>query len=359
MKLLLIGPSTRAMAESAARARYNFFTIDFFGDSDQKAVCENYSLREMGLEYALKNLVQASLTKDFTHVIYGSGFENHPDLVKEFEKKSIVLGNDSKTLKKVRDWRIFFRTLKKLGIRYPETRIVKADEVEDVKGMIVKPTSSGGGRYVSTSSKAALEGELLLQEFIEGKPISTSVLCSDSECHYVGATEQIIGDQSGTFRYCGNVSPADNIRELEEISLNIAEAFKLKGCNGIDFILSPEGPCVLEVNPRLTGAMEVIEKSYKLNLVDLHVKACLGEVEIEKQVPKGFYGRKIVYAQRDIRFNIRAPKFIKDVPHFNDKIQKGNPICTVLGFGKTLQQCYKDLVDKENKIYEDLRKSNM
>ena len=36
MKLLLLGPSTRAMAESANRAGYNFYSIDFFGDVDQK-----------------------------------------------------------------------------------------------------------------------------------------------------------------------------------------------------------------------------------------------------------------------------------------------------------------------------------
>lgn len=354
MRLLFIAPSTRAMAESAKRAGYDFLTLDFFGDVDQKGICENYSLREMGRDYNIESLAEASKTLSFTHAVYGAGFENHPGLVEELEDRSVVLGNSSETLRRVRDWRFFFKTMKKIGVLFPETEVLTLEKAGDLRGKIVKPIRSRGGRNVFMAQEAGLkEGEFLLQEFIEGKAVSTSVLCSQDECIFIGATEQLIGDVTGKFRYCGNIAPAEIEEELEEITIKIAEAFKLKGSNGIDFIVS-EGPYVLEVNPRLTGAMEVIEKAYDLNLVDLHIRACLGGVRLKRSKDK-FYGRKIIYAPEDLRFNVRAPSFIKDVPGFNERIKKGGPVCTVMGSGETREECYRDLMNKEKRMHEDLR----
>lgn len=375
MKLLLIAPSTRAMAESARRAGYSFVTLDFFGDADQKKICENYSLNhEFKEEYSIENLFKHSQELDFTHVVYGSGFENHPDLVGKLEKMAIVLGNDSEALRKVRNWNHFFKALKKHGILFPETKLLPLEcareFVSSNKGWIIKPVKTGGGHSIYDAQTLdvieedkELEDRVLVQEYIPGKPVSSTIVVSE-ESVCIGSARQLVGAHFNKYRYVGNIAPLDTGAELlEELSCEIGEIFKLKGVNGIDFILSDE-LYVLEVNPRLTGSMEVIEKAYKLNVLDLHIKACTGEkLKIKKVKPKTFYGKKIIYADRKLRFNIRkTPDFVKDIPHSNERIEADSPVCTVLGAGKTAKACYKNLITKEEKLstcYENSRKSNL
>lgn len=362
MKLLLIAPSTRAMAESAKRAGYNFVTLDFFGDADQKKICENYSLNhEFREEYSIENLFKHSRNLKFTHVIYGAGFENHPEIVEKFEEIAIVLGNDSKTIKKVREWHAFSKSLKKRGILSPETKLLPLEDAREFvssnKGWIIKPVKTGGGHSIYDSrtldvikEDKELEDKVLVQEYISGKPVSSTIAVSE-ESVCIGSAQQLVGAHFNKYRYAGSIAPLDAGAELlEELSCEIGEIFKLKGVNGIDFILSDE-PYVLEVNPRLTGSMEVIEKAYKLNVLDLHVKACLGEkLKIKKTRPRIFYGKKIIYAERDIKFKIKAPNFVKDIPHFNEPIKANSPICTVSGAERTARACRKDLITKEEQI---------
>jgi hypothetical protein len=372
MKLFLIAPSTRAMAESAKKAGYNFISLDFFGDADQKEICENYSLNhEFKEEYTIENLFKHAQDLEFTHVVYGSGFENHPELVAEFEKRCIVLGNDSDTLRKVRDWEYLFRELRRRNVPFPGTEIIAADEAKEIikseRNWLIKPIKSGGGHSIYDRQNI-LEMEeprskVLLQEYIEGKPVSSTVICAEEGCFCTGSTEQIVGTFFNKYRYAGNIAPLDEgkevIEKIEETSCKISHAFKLKGSNGIDFILKNGEPYVLEVNPRITGSMEVLERAHGTNILDLHVKACLKE-NFDLKVKKSgkFWSKKILFADRDIIYKERLD-FIKDVPHYGERIDKESPICTVLGEGKTRGECCADLLNKERLVYESLRKDNI
>ena len=368
MKLLLMAPSTRAMAESAKRSGYDFLSLDFFGDIDQKEMCENYSLNhEFIAELSIENLFKHSKELDFTHVIYGSGFENHPELVAELEKGYIILGNDVSALRKVRDWKYLFKTLKKLGISHPETEVVHLSEAQDMLGsgekFIIKPLKSGGGHSIYDKKSdeikdKKLEGDVLLQEYIEGMPASSTIVSTRERCFYIGATEQLVGTPFNRYIYAGNVAPLmvdeSVLKEIEEISYKIAHAFKLRGCSGIDFILKNTEPYVTEVNPRIPGSMEVLEGAYDINIMDLHVKACLEELEeddLRMKNPSKFFGKKILFAKKDIFYRVKQRlNFLKDVPCFNERIEERHPICTVVGHGKTAAKCIDDLNEKERKI---------
>ncbi|MEE8403288.1 MAG: ATP-grasp domain-containing protein [Candidatus Hydrothermarchaeaceae archaeon] len=359
MKLLLCAASARAMAESASRADYDFVALDFFGDVDTKKTCENYSLREFGDGYSTENLYNRSTQLDFTHVVYGAGFENHSEFVEGFEKRAVVTGNDSKTLRRVRDWKNFFSTLEREGIAFPKTEIVRAGDVNvhDLGGMILKPAKSGGGHRIDDISRtlSSTDEEVLLQDVISGTPVSTCIVGTGKKCRFLGATEQIISD---SYRYHGNIAPLKTTKALEDISVRIGEMFGLRGVNGIDFILSADCAYVLEVNPRLTGAMEVLEKAYGVNLFDIHVKACAGTLDFKPVKTGRYYCRKILYAAESHRFNLkRLPAFIKDVPA-DEYIREMGPICTIIGEGETPDACREDMIQKE-KIYEDLRQKNL
>jgi len=58
LRILIVGFSTRAIAESAVRGGYDVVTIDYFGDRDQKELVENHSLmRDFQLNFSAKALL--------------------------------------------------------------------------------------------------------------------------------------------------------------------------------------------------------------------------------------------------------------------------------------------------------------
>ena len=82
VRILITGVSTRAIAESAKAAGYDFVTLDYFGDYDQKAWCENYALaRDFGLPYGPGPLYQASRRLKYDAIVYTASLENHPATV--------------------------------------------------------------------------------------------------------------------------------------------------------------------------------------------------------------------------------------------------------------------------------------
>ncbi len=346
MKILIVAPSTRAIAESARQAKYDFATVDYFGDTDQKKICKNYSLRENRVDFSIENLFRFSLRfrGKYSHLVYGSGFENHPELLEEYQKYFSLLGNPPEVVKRVRDWKKVIKIMKKLDIAFPRTFIVESDEINDISGnYVIKPIKTGGGKGIyKMGEHPPLAGKFLVQEYIKGKNVSAMVLGCEGEYFFIGGTEQLLDK----FLYLGNISPFEH-EELQEASIKIAEAFKLVGINGIDFILADK-LYAIEINPRLTGALEVIERAYHLNIFDLHVKACLGEkIFLKRKISKNFFARKIVYAKHTIKVKGKFPSFIKDVPEEGEIIKRGSPVCTILAQGITREDCMNDLKKKE------------
>jgi|TARA_B100001964_G_scaffold244976_1_gene329159 methenyltetrahydromethanopterin cyclohydrolase len=360
------------MAESANRAGYNFYSIDFFGDVDQKLICKNFSLNhDFNVDLTIDNLLDNVSNLDFTHAIYGSGFENSPKIVSKLEKDCQIIGNNVKTLTQVRNWKYFFKTLKKLDISYPKSEIIPIEEAKEIINsddkFIIKPIKSGGGHSIfdkESNEKNDLEGDVILQEFIEGRPISSLSLGSKNNSFFVGATKQLVGIPGNKFRYIGNVAPlnvpADVIENIQNISKKISDKFNLLGCNGVDFILKKSEPYVTEVNPRIVGSIDVVEPAYNINLIDLHVKICLGELdetEFNVEQSRQFFGKKVLFASNDFNYTIKKQQpFLRDIPHFNERIKGGEPICTIMGCGETSEKCCADLHQKEILIRNELIK---
>lgn len=356
MKILLCSASARAMAQSAKNAGYDFLSLDFFGDVDTKEAGENHSLREFSDPYSTENLYNRSAQLDFTHVVYGAGFENYPELVGGFEERATVLGNDSKTLRRVRNWDNFFSSLEKVGIKFPETEILRAGDAKANDDKILKSQKTGGGHRIHKTGESFDAGEeVLLQEVVSGTPISTCIVGDGKKCRFLGATEQIA---SSGYLYLGNIAPLETTKEIAEISVKIGEIFNLVGVNGIDFILGPDGPYTLEINPRLTGAMGVLGRAYGVNMLDIHLKACSGNLDFKVKKSGKYHGKKILYTKKGGKFALKErPIFIKDVPH-DGYIEKASPLCTIIGEGVTPGGCKEDL-EKKEKEYEDSWQENL
>jgi predicted ATP-grasp superfamily ATP-dependent carboligase len=78
-------------------------------------------------------------------------------------------------------------------------------------------------------------------------------------------------------------------------AVQIARTFRLRGSNGVDFILSENGLKVLEINPRFQGSLDTVELSTGINIFDAHVKSFSGELPASGEA-SCFAARAIVFA---------------------------------------------------------------
>ncbi len=92
-----------------------------------------------------------------------------------------------------------------------------------------------------------------------------------------GVTRQWIGRPGARFAYAGSVGPWPvsilEQRRVEALGAALTSAFRLVGLFGIDFILRDGHPWPLEINPRYTAAVEVIELARGRALLAEHRRA--------------------------------------------------------------------------------------
>lgn len=201
------------------------------------------------------------------------------NLVKLMESTNTTsLNSSSKTIHLCSNKAIFYEILSKNNIEVPITRKCKfsnglsfAYSVAKDLGLpvVFKPINGVGcsgltiindyNQIQSAFEKvksASNNSEYLIQKFIHGIPVSVSLICNNKGCKALTLNLQKIDfDNYGNLRYMGGMIPF--IHEYGESALKISERVaklfpNLKGYVGIDLILSPNGPVVMELNPRLT-----------------------------------------------------------------------------------------------------------
>jgi uncharacterized protein len=374
MKILLVGVSVRAMAESARRSGYELAALDAFGDLDLQSTCEAHSVtRDFGWEYSPRALQAASRDLAFDAVAYTSNLENYPAVVKQFARAGQLIGNSPETLRRVRHWPSLSATLTRGGYLTPETIFPGSGQTpRPEREWLVKPIRSGGGHGVAFWRKQRLPGRsFLLQEYLPGEPISAAFVANGNRAVVLGLAEQLIGRaEFGTsgFTYCGNLLPPlqdgpalarEVLAQVQGIADLLAREFGLVGVNGIDMILAGEKLYVIEVNPRYSASMELIERAYGLPIFDLHYRAVTrGELPDYDLSATGwpdgtYYAKAIVYAEQDFTaLDTREwmSQGVRDVPHPGEEMKRGYPVCTVLAGGETREECMRELVEVAERV---------
>ncbi len=384
VRILITGVSTRAIAESAKAAGYDFVTLDYFGDYDQKTWCENYALaRDFGLPYGPGPLYEASRRLKYDAIVYTASLENHPATVARLAagaalrgtaggNGSGLLGNRPEALKRVRHGPTLFAFLGDRGVPTPQTLFGNRPASATPHRWLRKPVSSGGGHDVTFWDAGRPPGRgYLLQQHLAGQVCSAAFVANGREAVVLGLTEQLIGrPEFGAtgFIYCGNLYPLlrtdggaleELAAEVGDLATALTREFGLVGLNGLDFVLCDGRVWPLEVNPRYSASMELIEAAWGLSMFDCHVRAVLhgdlpdpGRADVaggRASDPNGStYGKAILYAERDCRApDTRnwAERGIRDVPFPGEAIVKGSPICTVLSSAATADACYAGLVE--------------
>jgi uncharacterized protein len=365
VRILLVGLTARALAESAVRAGCDILSVDYFGDLDTRRLGPNASLRERGTEYSAAALARVAREFSYDAVAYGGGLENHPEAVETLAEGKALLGNTPETLRCVRDPAILFPFLAARGFTAPETITLQRDsprELPTTGRWLVKPVASGGGHGVREWRGGSPGPRHVLQQFLAGVPGSAVFVADGREAVLLGRSEQLHAPTA--FRYGGNlfplvVTPA-TLDELRHLAQALTERFGLVGLNGIDFILQGSRPAVLEVNPRYSGSMELVERATGVSMFGLHLRACRGilpgpkpEADRRAGARTEFHGKRIVYARRDVTATASLTwleRGVRDVPHPGDTIGKGRPICTVLSAGPSREECLAALRAEEAQI---------
>src|SRR3989454_10248142 len=129
----------------------------------------------------------------------------------------------------------------------------------------------------------------------------------------------------------------------EIYTLSLHDALPISGVGGVDFISVPgRGWCPIEVNPRYTASMELVERAYGISIFETHAQACAGDLpgfDIATAGPRGAgaLGKGIVYARGDVQVGDTAAWLeagdIRDGPSPGQRIARGQPGCTVFARG--------------------------
>ena len=382
--ILITGLSTRAIAESAVRGGHQVVTLDYFGDRDQRALVENHALlRDFALPFSAEALLQASHRLDFEAVVYISNLENHPEVVGELARGRVLLGNAPVVLHQVRDWQALRAFCHEAGVPCPTTLLPGEEkDTSSTARWLRKPVRSGGGHGIRLWAGETLGEAHILQEYIEGRPASAAFVADGQRSVLIGLTEQLIGRRelgARGFAWCGNIlplalPPAEGVIVLEAVERMAARLtcrFGLQGVNGVDLVVADglDGrPCpfLVEVNPRYTGSMELVERAYGLNVFSLHLEALAGRLPdfslAEHLRPQGqYFGKGIVYARR----TVIMPETVgwteqgrRDVPFPGEQIKAGHPVCTVLAEGEGREACWSHLLAGVEAVRQEIGDEN-
>ncbi len=393
--LLLVGVSVRALMESAAASGYKVIGIDIFGDVDALWHGKAMRLKDLGQGQTVKNLLEAAKKIPCSGLVYSSGPENTPDELEFWEKCGLLYGNEGSVLRKVRNPRELKRCVEKNGLRMPPFFSVDEWNESVKKGRWLLKALNRGSCHGIVELPAKLKGvpdyllglnrfsPHIVQKYVEGISASATFLANGQEALVVGTSRQLINRDGGDglFYYKGNIVPLDVgeilnfelfITKINELARCLTLCFGLKGINTVDFILNSEGIWVLEVNPRWSASVELIEKYLGKSLFNDHLKVCKGgrvpgfskiasanesrpcqALNVNKDRKK-YIGKMLVIAERtlvtgtmkDESLRYLYEQGIRDIPRSAITIEEGQPICTVLARGITERDCLGRLKEK-------------
>ena len=365
--VLIAGISTRAAAESAARAGFAVTAIDAFADLDQHAAVRSLSLRrDLGAPVTAHAAARAARSVACDAVAYRSSFENHPRAVSTLAAGRALWGNSPEVLRRVRDPMPVGARSPPAGLAVPASycqgrsepprhagRVARsatpfscigpcADPAsagpERTAEWLVKPLASGGGHRVRPWRRATrVPRGCYLQELVDGTSGSVVFVAAGGRAVPLGISRQLAGDRAfgaSGYRYCGNILAAagDAVFARDQALVDaacalasaVAEEFGLVGVNGIDFVARDASPYAIEVNPRWSASMELVERAYGLSVFGAHAAACTAGALPAFDLARarrgaGAIGKAVVFARRDVVIGDTrawlADPSVRDVPH--------------------------------------------
>jgi predicted ATP-grasp superfamily ATP-dependent carboligase len=380
--ILILGASARAAAFSARRAGLRTIAADLFADRDLRGL--GPAGRIAAADYP-GGLAERSASAPSCPWIYTGGLENHPDLVARIARQRPLWGNDGPVLRAVRDPIALATILRRAGFPCPAARLDATGLPRD-GSWLVKPLGSAGGWGIVPLGAEAGEGGPIeapryYQERLDGPSLGAVFVAArgggESRVALAGVTRQWIGRRGCPFAYVGSLGPwpiAPRVRaRIDALGRALADAFGLVGLFGVDLILRDGEPWPLEVNPRYTASVEVLELALGRPLLAEHARACDPDAAVAPASPgpRGrprWVGKRIVFAPTRCRFpGVADPAAAVDpfdVPRWADlpdpgaHFEAGEPVLTLFTQGPTAADCRLLLRQRRARWLRRLRQSS-
>lgn len=366
----------RSAAQSALRAGLRPLGADLFADADLKRA----GPREQIANYP-EGLAAWLYQTECDGWLYTGGLENYPLQVSAMAAQQPLLGCDGEVLLEVRSPRRLADVLGAAGLRFPKTIPFPAASVSTSRPVpsagtarrwLIKTCQGSGGSGVLGYLAAGIRydqanrphGDCYLQQWIDGSPCAALFLAHAGQAELLGLTKQLVGEPwtgASPFQYCGSIGPhprmPDNMfAEIVRIGQALASTFGLVGLIGVDLILAGGRVWTVEVNPRYTAAVEIVERASGRPVLGLHLDACRQQTEEPEMAanakgmdlpdrPRNYHGKAILFAQQGVTIR---PEFtcwafgvtgwegwpqVADIPTPGTEIRAGQPVVTLFATG--------------------------
>jgi predicted ATP-grasp superfamily ATP-dependent carboligase len=241
----------------------------------------------------------------------GQVLEKLIENVEDSEGTSINCGSD--VIRQVSNKMTVYETLKKLGLKTPETVLLDTNEkIENIGHltkdlgypMVFKPldgVSCDGLSIVKDRNeivgavkkvmRESLSKQFIAQNRVKGKAASVCVISNGDKALSMTLNRQFVtlaspNEQSG---YHGGTVPFDHKLEgkaLKAAKKAVEAASGLKGYVGVDMILTDEEPVIVEINPRLTVSYIGLRRAINFNPAEAIIDAV-----IERKLPSNIQNR--------------------------------------------------------------------
>ena len=355
--LIIVGASARAAAFSAYRAGYTPYWLDQFGDEDLRQRFRG----EIISDYPHEAVALIGKAPDAPFIFTGA-LENHPGVLEELCRQRTLLGNMKPVCHRVRDPSGLNEVFSRNRIPCPD---IKADgDITTPHDWLIKPRSGSGGIGVGFYDGQAVKTSHYLQQYLPGDSFSAVYIGGRGECRLLGVTRQLIGMaefHAREFGYCGNIGPIDlddvDTKQWSRIGAVVAGEFGLRGLFGIDAIRQGDKIYPVEVNPRYTASVEVLELALGIHAVKFHSDACRNRLTgSAARVPRRLFGKAVLYAPEDLAFKefIREGFSVADIPAQGAEIKQGQPILTIMVSGNSISSISRELKQAADHITRHL-----
>lgn len=351
MIILIAGISVRHIACSAFRAGCSVIAADCYCDQDlERCASEAILLQEANAAQLLQEYIDM-FSPDA--VILGPGLEEAR------VTRARVLNNSPEKIAEVSDKLWLANWLESKGFPHIKTR----STAEDIAfPAIVKPRKGAGGvgcELIREKNDLFLEDDIVVQEFVNGLPASVSTIGNGLAGKAIAVNEQLIGASwtgARGFRYSGNITPLEAPSQgIAEMAEEITSELGLMGTNGVDFLLTENGPVVVEVNPRFQGSIDTVELSTGFSVFSAHMESFNGRLP-ERPISRKAAGRAIIYAAEDLLINKdMSQEWITDIPRIGSKIKKDDPVASILAEGKGREDTLNLLMSRSEWLRRNLK----
>ncbi len=389
MRILILGVNTRHIACSAARAGHTVHTLSSFNDIDlmecasKATVCNIPDVHNLDLD-EIATATYSLLPVD--GVVLGPGFEHMGHWIRKIiDPKIPVFNNSPETITNVSNKVWLAHKLKEMDLSHPYTLpLASITTQEDWNGgypAMIKPIMGAGGMENILVNDAddltrvlndigVNKDKYLIQEFVKGMLVSVSVISTGYCAIAIAVNEQLAGLEWLTdmpFAYCGNITPYESEynKLICDTAIKLAIKFQLMGSNGVDFIITEQGPVVLEINPRFQGSIDTVENATDINVFQAHIDAFEGIVSAPASYR--YYSIKtIFFAPHRFILGEKVYEYLllclergnaADVPTKGTVFEINEPVVSFMSSGESRQQVIQQvngyvgkLVDRFNKV---------